>query len=218
MKPTILSIETSTDACSCALIFSDNLLSRHEIAPRMHTALVIPMIESLLEEANLTFADLTAIAVGRGPGSFTGIRIGVSVAQGLGFGLDLPVYPISTLEALARQVLSQDKIIVPALDARMSEVYLAGFQWQNGVWMTVFPETIKPFDALSQFSDIIAIGSAWDAYPPSLSVQWIKSCYPNAVEVAKIAKEQYLLGIKGLAADRVLPVYLRDNVAAKMAS
>lgn len=122
MKPILLGIETSTNACSVALSIDNRIIHRFEIIPQMHTKRLFPMIREVMNEANITLDQLDAIAVGRGPGSFTGIRIAVSAAQGLAFGLGINVYPISTLAALAHQI--QDDKVIPTLDARMGDVYV----------------------------------------------------------------------------------------------
>src|SRR5262245_12294997 len=136
LKPKLLAIETSTEACSAALYSTKGCLWRFEIAPKAHASLLLPMIESLLAQAQLSLDQLDAIAVTRGPGSFTGVRIGIGVAQGLSYGLNLPVYEVSTLDALALEAMShvgiESATIVVALDARMNEVYAALYQYNKG--------------------------------------------------------------------------------------
>jgi tRNA threonylcarbamoyladenosine biosynthesis protein TsaB len=232
-EPIILALETATDACSVALLAGDQLFEHTDIAPKSHTKLIVPMMEDLLKQAGLGFKDLDLIAVGRGPGSFTGVRIAISLAQGLGFSLDKPVYPISTLEALAWQGIAildsdEDLIIMPALDARMQEIYVGAYQWGDNGCDPLGPEILcKPQAILDHFSfqpeKLIAIGSGWDSYVDQLSalinqdIVFLPNAYPRADEVALIAKYQWLSGGKGQAAQDVLPIYLRDNVAQKSA-
>ena len=117
----ILAIETATEACSTALMIDHVIIEHYQVAPRAHNRLIIPMIESLLSKANIHLNQLDALAFGRGPGSFTGIRIAASVAQGIALGADLPVIPISSLAALAQEVFDEhnNTITYGCLDARM---------------------------------------------------------------------------------------------------
>lgn len=194
-----------------ALIAKGQAFSRFQIAPKAHTHLLLPMIREVLAQAQLTLQDLTAIAVGRGPGSFTGVRIAISMAQGLAYGLDLPVFPVSTLSALALQAKEQiaTGVIIPALDARMSEIYVA----VDGDEKVCSPEILKEYS-----ENVIAIGSGWDAYyhliehPP---MAYLAQCHPQAIHIAKIALQQISQGLPGQKAQAVVPVYLRDKVAEK---
>jgi len=212
--PIILAIETATPACSAALIMGERVLSRFEVTQNQHIQLILPMIESLLFEAKVTLHDITAIAVGRGPGSFTGVRIALSVAKGLGYGLHLPIYPISTLEALAYQVKEtgeENSIIVPAIDARMGEIYVAVYQIKSKKLNSLQEEHIcSPTNFINNMNfpgeKIVTIGSGWES--PVLA-----NGYPRAKHIGLIAYEQIEKGITGDTAMNVLPVYLRDKVA-----
>ncbi len=217
MKPIILAIETATDACSAALVVDQQIYCRYELAPKAHTDLILPMIRALLLEANLALEDITALAVGRGPGSFTGVRIAISLAQGMAYGLNVPVYPVSTLEALARQALERNTEktrIIPALDARMSEIYTAVY---DGMLNCIVSERVcSPQDLCIAYPhhNILAIGSGWDAYPDR-AIPHIPHCHPQAKHIAQIALQQINQGLPGLPAEKVLPIYLRDNVAKR---
>ena len=125
----LLAIETSTEACSVAVMVRGDVLERFELAPRRHAGLVLPWAEALLAEAGLRRSALDAIAVGRGPGAFTGVRLGISIAQGIALGLDLPLLPVSTLAVLAQGGLrgAEGRPVVAAIDARMGEVYCGTF-------------------------------------------------------------------------------------------
>ncbi|HDP89812.1 MAG TPA: tRNA (adenosine(37)-N6)-threonylcarbamoyltransferase complex dimerization subunit type 1 TsaB, partial [Thioalkalivibrio sp.] len=141
----ILAIDTATDACSAALFLDGEVTSRFELAPRRHTELILPMVGSLLEEAGLAVTDLDAVAFGRGPGAFTGLRIAAGVAQGLALGADLPVIPVSTLATMAQQVMDEAgaEAVAAALDARMGEVYWGCYRRDaEGVAEPVGPETV----------------------------------------------------------------------------
>src|SRR5215469_15762788 len=124
----LLAIETSTEACSVALIHGDEVIARSEVAPRRHAELVLPMADALLAEAGLGRHALDAIAVGRGPGAFTGVRLGVSLAQGMALALDCPVITISSLAALALEAPEDDAAILAVIDARMGEIYAASYR------------------------------------------------------------------------------------------
>ncbi|MBN9287072.1 MAG: tRNA (adenosine(37)-N6)-threonylcarbamoyltransferase complex dimerization subunit type 1 TsaB [Gammaproteobacteria bacterium 39-13] len=230
-EPIILAIETATSACSAALLVGDSLYGRFEQTQRAHTQLILPMIESLLHEAKVSRQALQMIAVGRGPGSFTGVRIAVSCAQGLGFGLNLPIYPISTLEALCFQLQQEIKednyVVVPALDARMQEIYASAFIVENQNISSLHPEAIyAPHTLLNEMQlpkkNIKAIGSGWDTYFQEIvsldlnqEVQLMGKRHPDARHIVQLAKMRWEKGEHGVLAQDLLPVYLRDNVAEK---
>ena len=147
MSEKILIIDTSTEACSAALTIDGHISAQFEVAPRIHTKLILPMIDHIMTQAKITVNDLTAIAWGRGPGSFTGVRIGSGIMQGLAFGSDKPVLPISTLAAMAQQAIEAHNAtdILAAIDARMGEVYWGRFTNIDGLAVLVDQEqVIKP--------------------------------------------------------------------------
>lgn len=221
----ILALDTSTDACSAALLLGDQLTDRFVIEPRRHTHLLLPMVEELLAEAGVALSSLDAIAFGRGPGSFAGIRIATGAAQGLALAADLPVVPVSTLKAMAWAEGNSDKDLVTVLDARMDEVYWCGWRWQDGEPVALVEEQVcAPMDmALAPqglSAHVIGLGSGWcyrDRMPSGLvqQVQTIKQdVYPQAAAMAQLAQRAYRQGL-AIAADEARPVYLRDQVAWK---
>src|SRR5215472_11314278 len=142
---TLIAIETATESCSAALLHHGALIERSELAPRRHAELILPMIEALLAEAGVARRQLDGIAVGRGPGAFTGVRLAISVAQGLALGLDVPVVPVSSLAALAQETpaTGADLPILAVIDARMGEVYAGTFRRAaNGLVEPTGPESV----------------------------------------------------------------------------
>src|SRR6185503_4238342 len=141
----LLAIDTATENCSAALLCGGQLLERSELAPRRHAELILPMIDSLLAEAGLSRRSLDGIAVGRGPGAFTGVRLAISVAQGMALGLDVPVVPVSSLAALALDAPDNGAAILACIDARMGEVYTGTFRrMPDGRLESLGSETVGP--------------------------------------------------------------------------
>lgn len=223
MTISILAIETSTDACSIALKHDEQIYLRFEIAPKRHTQLILPMCESILKEAHLEIKDLSAIAFGCGPGSFTGLRIAAGITQGLAFAHHLPVIPISSLRVLAQTIYNEFgyKKILTGFDARMQEIYWGEYQLnENNLMQANMPDALlKPTEINSPAqNDWIGAGSAWQTYPEELKKilsdkvkEIIVDAYPSAVAVAQCAEVDYLAG-KTVTAENARPVYLRDQI------
>lgn len=219
----LLAIETTTEACSVALVHGDQLLVRSEIAPRRHTELVLPMADALLAEAGISRHALDVIAVGRGPGAFTGVRIGVALAQGMALALDLPVITISSLAALALEAPEEEgTVILAVIDARMGEIYAACYRRDdNGGLIALDDERICTADTLvlPKAAAWQIVGSGWATYATALSQRLTGTLhsadgqrYPQAVHVAELAMREFRAGHM-LAPELALPVYLRDKVA-----
>ena len=219
----LLALDTATEACSAALLSGDTLIERFEIAPRRHAELILPMIEALLAEAGVSRRQLDAIAVGRGPGAFTGVRLAISVAQGIALGLDLPVVPVSSLAALAQDAPDlADVSILASIDARMGEVYAGAFRRApDGLVEAIAAESVGPAAqlVLPPGDRWVVVGSGWDAYREALSrrlphapIGADGARYPHASAVARLAAGQFANG-RAVAPEQALPVYLRDKVA-----
>jgi tRNA threonylcarbamoyladenosine biosynthesis protein TsaB len=223
MTAHILAIETSTEACSAALCIRGEVLERYVLAPRQHAALILPMIESLLAEADIGVQRLDAIAFGRGPGAFTGVRIAAGIVQGIAFAAELPVIPVSTLAALALGALREtaERQVMAALDARKDEVYWACFRQEGdalvlqGSEVVCLPATV-PQPGQGRW---VGAGSGWLAYGEALLqrseadvIRVLPDLEPRAGDVARLGLNDFLRG-KAVAADAAVPVYLRDNVA-----
>jgi len=216
----ILIIDTSTDACSVAIGQKEQVLSRFTIAPQQHGRLILPMINELLEEANLSLQDLAAIAFACGPGSFTGVRIATGIVQGLAYGANLPVIAISTLQAMAQGAYQAygAKIVVPVLDARIDEVY-----W--GHYHLDADDTMQPAqgDALAKPQEVIcpnnqgwcAVGTGWSAYeqllPSVPPADRHSQFFPHAKPMIPLAYRALKRGEMQLPS-QVQPVYLRNKV------
>lgn len=221
----ILALDSSTDACSVTLYVNGILSSCFELAAKSHTQRLLPMVNELLSGHGIGLTDLDAIAFGRGPGSFTGLRICMGIVQGLAFGANLPVIPVSTLEAMAfgyyRVHSTASQPVLVALDARMNEVYWCAYSpVDNGVVVLADEAVTKP-ELLVEAVDLplspqsfTGVGPGWH-YPAlqSLAPQSILlDAHPRAEEIALIAARLWAQGqaINVLDAE---PVYLRDTVS-----
>ena len=220
----ILAIETATEACSAAISINDTCIYRYEIAPRKHSELILPMIDSLLNEANIKINSFDGIAFGRGPGAFTGVRIAISVAQGLACPHDIPLIPISTLAALAQQYSKENNYIATAIDARMNEIYWGLYKKSNkNIMKAIIKEKVcLPQNITSPSkNNWLGVGSGWQNYSEEIKSKFksniigIKNdTYPDAKSILELAKIDYQES-KFISPEKASPVYLRDNVATK---
>lgn len=224
----ILALDTATENCSAALLLGTRLLTREAEFARGHAEHILPMIDALLAEAGLGLGELTAIAFGRGPGSFTGVRLAASLAQGLSFGANLSVVPVSNLQALAQRGFDLDPSIERVLvctDARMQEVYWGCFERRDGFAAPAGPEQVGPPESvrLAAGAQAAGLGRGFGAYPrlrelPGVTVRasW-ERLLPRSAEIARLAAREADAGGL-LAPEAALPVYLRDNVARPSSS
>lgn len=218
----ILAIETATAGCSVALQCNADTLERFEVAPQRHAELILPMIDSLLSAAGIGLKQLDAIAVGQGPGSFMGVRIAAGVAQGLAFGADLPVIPVSTLQTLAQTTYRQffHQKVIAGWDARMQAIYWGVYSLGDHKLMTAIKSDALNAPSEVQFpedpKDWFLAGNAWQAYrhqltPMLTSFPGIVDIYPQAGAMIDIAAVYYQEG-KICSPTALEPVYLRDRV------
>ena len=217
----LLALDTSTEACSVALLLDEVLRLRFELTERSHADLVLPMVDELLAEAGVALADLDGLAFGRGPGAFTGVRIAAGVVQGLALGAELPVAAISSLAAVAEQLpVAADETILVCNDARMGEVYWAVFQRKNATIIGLTPETVSEPDRVGEGMTKVrhAAGNALSRHPALATrlrtegLQLHDGIYPRADAVARLGALELAAG-RGVPAEMALPVYIRDDVA-----
>ncbi|WP_019029404.1 tRNA (adenosine(37)-N6)-threonylcarbamoyltransferase complex dimerization subunit type 1 TsaB [Colwellia piezophila] len=231
-----LALDASTEACSVALQVNGKKFSRYELCPQSHSLHLLPMIDAVLGEANIKLAELDGLIFGQGPGSFTGVRIGVGVAQGLAFSADLPVVGVSSLQAMAQQAYIEhgEKQVLAAIDARMSEVYNGYFVLdQDEVMQAQQAEAVTPPEQLKEhLSSVLtapfyAVGTGWDEYSEKLSekssggLSALKKnegspeiLFPSAQAMLAIGKIKLAQG-QGVSAENAQPVYVRDTVSWK---
>jgi tRNA threonylcarbamoyladenosine biosynthesis protein TsaB len=219
----LLAFETATEACSVALSIDGEIIERFELAPRLHTQLALPWAEELLALAGIKKNQLDLIAVGIGPGAFTGVRLAVALVQGMALALDKPVVPVSTLAALAMQAKQQSEAhILSAIDARMGEIYAAEFRANTQGLVEPISEEIviaPEMYSLSIPASVAGVGTGFSANSNALQKRLqthLVSCkadtFPHAADIARLAAHDYLQG-KVIAPDFLEPAYLRNKVA-----
>ena len=226
----LLAFELSTEACSIALWVDGDVRERHEVAPRRHAELALPWADALLAEAGIARSQLDAVAVGRGPGAFTGVRLGVAIAQGIALALDRPAVPVSTLAALAMRAVAlgagEGAPVLAAIDARMNEVYAANYVLTAGhgalLPVSTSVEQVLPPDAvpLPEYGDAWfgvgtgfgALGGVLQSRLPSGWRAVDAEALPHAADVVRLAHAALLRG-EGVAPERLEPAYLRNQVA-----
>jgi tRNA threonylcarbamoyladenosine biosynthesis protein TsaB len=226
----LLAFELSTEACSVALWVDGEVRERYDIAPRRHAELALPWAEALLAEAGIARSQLDAIAVGRGPGAFTGVRLGVAIAQGIALALDRPAVPVSTLAALAMRAVAlgagEGAPVLASIDARMNEVYTARYVFtaEHGVLLPIptSDEQVLPPDAVllpgdgdAWFGVGTGFGALGGVLQARLSSGWRAvdaEALPHAADVVRIAHSAWLRG-EGVAPEKLEPAYLRNQVA-----
>jgi len=218
----LLALDTSTEYLSLALWLDGEIIDRDLLAGQTHSQLILPMLGEMLEASGLALAELDGIAFGEGPGSFTGLRIGCGIAQGLAFGARLPAVGVSTLLALAQQ--TDAKRVIACLDARMGEVYHAAYIRDDLDWLTVHePGLYLPHDVPAVAGEgWYGIGSGWEAYESTLQLRYAgqmsgfaKQAFPHARDIAILAAKGFAQGEAKPASD-IAPVYIRNKVALKM--
>ena len=220
----LLALETATEACSVALWLDGEVVERFELAPRRHAELTLPWAAGLLDGAGIARSQLDAIAVGRGPGAFTGVRLAIALAQGMALALDRPLVPVSTLAALAMRAGDRGERVLAAIDARMGEVYVAAFERRDDGLVAIDEERVLPpgdvrLPAAHGQDGWHGVGTGFAAVEGMLQRHLAASLasvaadeLPHAADVARLGALAFARG-EAVAPERAEPAYLRDNVA-----
>ena len=214
----LLALDTSTEFLSLALQLGVKSFSHYQHAGQAASQLVLPQIQALLDSANIKLCDLDGIAFGAGPGAFTGVRVACGVAQGLGFGANLPVVGVNTLLASAQA--SGHERVIACLDARMGEIYHAAFERKNGEWIELSVTRVcKPEAAPVLDGGWVGVGSGWAVYGEILSNIYAKNLTktlpnitPTAEAILQLAIPIFAAG-KAKPASEAAPIYIRNRVA-----
>ena len=218
---TLLALDTATEACAVALLHNGQVFSRYAVIPRLHAQRILPMISEVLTEAGIAKTAIEAIAFGRGPGAFTGLRIAVGVVQGLAFALKIPVLPVSDLAAIAQRACREHgaKQVAVAIDARMGEVYWGCYGLVNGeVCLQGVEAVLAPEQAQlprTAQGDWFAAGTGWLAYAERIAVPVYADdaqLLPHAEDILTLAQGMWQRG-EAISAQDAQPIYLRDQVA-----
>lgn len=229
MPTTLLAFETSTEACSVALWRNGEVCERFEVAPRRHAELALPWAEALLAESGAARAQIDAIAVGRGPGAFTGVRLAIAIAQGIALALDRPIVPVSTLAALALpagRAARDGAPLLAAIDARMDEVYAGAFVREGeGVralgdeWLgapAAFELPDRPGRWCGAGTGFAALGGALSSSLAPRFDAIDAQALPHAADIARLAAPAFERG-EAVAPEAAEPAYLRNRVALTLA-
>lgn len=220
----LLAFELATEACSVALWDDGEVRERFEIAPRRHAELALPWADALLAEAGLAKSQLDVIAIGRGPGAFTGVRLAIAVGQGIALALDRPMVAVSTLAALAWQ--AGEGLVLASIDARMGEVYAGAYRREGDAQTLLAAESVGPPEAVELPDGATgwhAVGTGLAACDGALQSRLARrlarvdaAALPHAADVARLAA---MCAARGelLAPEKVEPTYLRNQVALTLA-
>lgn len=235
----ILALDAATEGCSVALYLDGAVTMKMEIAPQAHTKLMLPMVDELLQKANLRLSDLDVLACGKGPGSFTGVRIGVSFAHGLALGAELKIVGVGDLEALAYRAMQEanTRYAIVAFDARMGEVYLGIYKLDDDNLPLALMDNVvvPPSKAKEHMLDVLekievkgvaVAGTGFDTYTDlasplalrngqSINFSKVTCKFPDAEAIAKIAAHRLT---EAVLPEEFLPLYVRDTVTWKKVS
>lgn len=223
----LLALDTSSNACSVALQIGEKIEVAHVVKPREHTAILVPMIETILRDAGMELADLDGIVLGNGPGSFIGMRIAASVAQGMAFGAGLKIVPVSSLAAIAAETFSEHEgpRVLVAQDAHMNEVYLVSFV-RDKEGLPVAEGEVRLHKVTERLgsdideNNLLAAGAGWQRYPELLEINeqvrkgQVDILYPNARFLLGLGGRDWIAG-GAISPHEVVPEYVRMQVATR---
>jgi tRNA threonylcarbamoyladenosine biosynthesis protein TsaB len=215
---TIIAIETSSDLASAALLYGGKILTDEAVGFQTHSQTILPMVQGLLKIAGITLDQCDAIAFGSGPGSFTGVRTACGIAQGLAFGANKPVIPVTTLLALAQACRDKTAAsdILTVLDARMGEVYWAQYRY-SGEWQIVVPPTLSDPNEVAPVGEAIICGNGLAVKPDAFEGKSLTRCtLPEIVVHAKYIVQLASIALangENIPARDARPLYLRNKVA-----
>ena len=220
----LLAIETATEACSVAVHVDGAVIERFEIAPRRHAELTLPWAGELLAQAGIGRSQLDALAISRGPGAFTGVRLGIAIAQGIALAIDRPLLALSTLQVLALRAPAGQERVLAAIDARMGEVYSGCFALVDGQWQGQGSEQVQAPQAVNlDGQGWFGVGTGFAAAEGLLAsrlqpglVGVDAGALPHAADLAHLAVAAWQRG-EAIAPELVEPTYLRNNVALTLA-
>ncbi|ABR74474.1 tRNA (adenosine(37)-N6)-threonylcarbamoyltransferase complex dimerization subunit type 1 TsaB [Actinobacillus succinogenes] len=227
---TLLALDTSTEACSVALLHQGEKTHLDETAQRAHTKRILPMVDEILSASGIGLNQVDALVFGRGPGSFTGVRVGTGITQGLALGADLPVIAVSNLTAMAQAAYEQLRStqVLAAIDARMNEVYFSRLEAKKVrsefgeflQWQEIVAEQVCPPESVLQYAQDLdthwqTVGTGWTAYPQLAEL--------NRQSGIDLPSAQYMLSLavpmwfqkRLLSATEIEPIYLRNEVTWK---
>ena len=213
----LLALETANEQCSVSIVDeTQTLYFQLDTRAKAQTQTILPMIEQGFAESQIENSQLTAIAFSRGPGSFSGVRINAAVTQALAWANDIPVIPVSTLQALAQAAYRESQLVevTAVLDARMHEVYIASFKLdQNNIMQLVDEEKLLDYQQAAEYQKYTLIGSGSELVKTG-AVEY-RHITATATDIATIAR-QNVIEKQWLSAEQALPVYLRDNAWKKI--
>lgn len=215
----LLAIDTATECCSAALLVDGKMYSRSSVQPRLHAELILPFIDELLFEAKIKKTHIAGLVVGQGPGAFTGVRIGIGVAQGLALALSIPVVPVSNLETLAYTAYqamntSDKKTILVATDARMKEVYWARYKIDGKKIKQISEETVSGASGVDLENIDAYIGSGFSVYSELteytklVTMPYETNVFSQAQDMLSMVKDDFIDLASSI--DGIEPVYLRE--------